>query len=43
MGEEKAWAFMDKLNGNVATCTHSGSKSCKQAAAGEYPIGISIE
>jgi iron(III) transport system substrate-binding protein len=43
MGEEKAWAFMDKLNENIAAYTHSGSKPCKQAAAGEYPLGISIE
>ena len=36
MGEEKGWAFMDKLHQNVAAYTHSGSKPCKQAAAGEY-------
>lgn len=43
MGEKKAWEFMDKLNENIAAYTHSGSKPCKQAAAGEYPMGISIE
>ncbi|HYN38207.1 MAG TPA: putative 2-aminoethylphosphonate ABC transporter substrate-binding protein [Rhodospirillales bacterium] len=43
MGEPAAWAYMDKLNENVAAYTHSGSKPCKQAAAGEYPLGISIE
>jgi iron(III) transport system substrate-binding protein len=43
MGEEKAWAYMDKLNENIASYTHSGSKPCKQAAAGEYALGISIE
>lgn len=43
MGEEAAWAYMDKLNENVAAYTHSGSKPCKQAAAGEYVMGISIE
>jgi iron(III) transport system substrate-binding protein len=43
MGEEAAWAFMDKLNENIAAYTHSGSKPCKQAAAGEHPLGISIE
>ncbi len=43
MGEEAAWAYMDKLNENIAAYTHSGSKPCKQAAAGEYPLGISIE
>jgi iron(III) transport system substrate-binding protein len=43
MGEEAAWAYMDRLNENIAAYTHSGSKPCKQAAAGEYPLGISIE
>ncbi len=43
MGEEAGWAYMDKLNENIASYTHSGSKPCKQAAAGEYPMGISIE
>jgi iron(III) transport system substrate-binding protein len=43
MGEPAAWAYMDKLNENIAAYTHSGSKPCKQAAAGEYPLGISIE
>ena len=42
MGEAKAWAYMDKLNDNIAAYTHSGSKPCKQAAAGEYPLGISF-
>lgn len=43
MGEEAAWAYMDKLNENIASYTHSGSKPCRQAAAGEYVLGISIE
>ncbi|CAH2601284.1 Ferric iron ABC transporter, iron-binding protein [Rhodovastum atsumiense] len=43
MGEAKAWAYMDKLNENIAAYTHSGSKPCKQAASGEYALGISIE
>ena len=43
MGEEKGWAFMDKLHQNIASYTHSGSKPCKQAAAGEYSIGLSFE
>ncbi len=41
MGEEKAWAYMDKLHENIASYTHSGSKPCKQAGAGEYTVGIS--
>ena len=43
MGEEKGWAFMDRLHQNIASYTHSGSKPCKQAAAGEYMIGLSFE
>jgi len=41
-GEEKGWAFMDALHKNIMHYTHSGSKPCKQAAAGEVPIGISF-
>lgn len=43
MGDKKAWDFMDKLHDNIAVYTHSGSKPCKMAAAGEYAIGISFE
>lgn len=42
-GEEKAWAFMDKLHDNIAVYDHSGSQPCKQAATGEFPLGISAE
>ncbi|MBK8908886.1 MAG: putative 2-aminoethylphosphonate ABC transporter substrate-binding protein [Rhodospirillales bacterium] len=41
-GEEKAWTYMDALHENIAWYTHSGSKPCKQAAAGEIPVGISF-
>ncbi len=41
-GEEKGWEFMDALHENMAFYTHSGSKPCKMAAAGEVPIGISF-
>ncbi|MCP5364546.1 MAG: putative 2-aminoethylphosphonate ABC transporter substrate-binding protein [Hyphomicrobiales bacterium] len=41
-GEEDAWTFMDGLHQNIAWYTHSGSKPCKQAAAGEIPVGISF-
>jgi iron(III) transport system substrate-binding protein len=41
-GEEDGWAFMDALHENIARYTHSGSKPCKLAAAGEIPIGISF-
>ena len=36
------WDFMDRLHQNIDHYTHSGSKPCKQAAAGEIPIGISF-
>ena len=42
MGEEEGWKFMDALDQNVARYTHSGSKPCKMAGAGETPIGISF-
>ena len=41
-GEEQGWAFMDKLHTNIDRYTHSGSKPCKLAAAGETAIGISF-
>lgn len=41
-GEEGGWTFMDGLHSNIARYTHSGSKPCKLAAAGEIPIGISF-
>ncbi len=41
-GEEKGWSYMDGLHQNVNRYTHSGSKPCKLAAAGEIPIGISF-
>jgi iron(III) transport system substrate-binding protein len=34
---------MDALHENIAQYTHSGSKPCKQAGAGEFPIGISFD
>lgn len=43
MGEQKGWAFMDALHQNVGVYTHSGSKPCALAGAGEYPVGLSFE
>lgn len=43
MGEEEAWKFMDALHENAAVYTHSGSKPCRMAGAGEYVMGISFE
>ncbi|MCK6435489.1 putative 2-aminoethylphosphonate ABC transporter substrate-binding protein [Rivihabitans pingtungensis] len=42
-GDKGGWDYMDKLHQNIAQYTHSGSKPCKQAAAGEFPIGIAFE
>jgi iron(III) transport system substrate-binding protein len=42
-GEDKAWAFMDRLHENIAVYEHSGTRPCRQAAAGEFPVGISAE
>lgn len=41
-GEDKGWEYMDGLHQNISRYTHSGSKPCKLAAAGEIPIGISF-
>lgn len=43
MGEQQGWAFMDALHQNMGVYTHSGSKPCRQAGAGEYPVGLSFE
>ena len=43
MGEEKGWAFMDKLHENIAIYTHSGSAPCVQAAKGERVAGIALD
>jgi iron(III) transport system substrate-binding protein len=42
-GEADGWKFMDGLHENIAVYTHSGSKPCTMAGAGEYPIGVSFE
>ncbi len=42
MGEKKGWAYLDKLHENIIRYTHSGSKPCKLAGAGETAIGISF-
>lgn len=42
MGEEKGWDYLDRLHNNIARYTHSGSKPCKLAGAGEVAIGISF-
>ncbi|HEX9769321.1 MAG TPA: putative 2-aminoethylphosphonate ABC transporter substrate-binding protein [Kiloniellales bacterium] len=41
-GEEEGWAYMDALHENIAWYTHSGSKPCRQAGAGEATLGVSF-
>jgi iron(III) transport system substrate-binding protein len=43
MGEQSGWKYMDALHENIAQYTHSGSKPCRQAGAGEFVIGISFD
>jgi len=42
-GEEAGWKYLDGLHENIAVYTHSGSKPCKMAGAGETVIGISFD
>lgn len=42
-GEEAAWRYMDRLHENIAIYVHSGSKPCRLAATGEFPVGIAYE
>lgn len=42
-GKGGGWKYMDALHENIAQYTHSGSKPCNMAAAGEFVAGISFE
>ncbi|HST01936.1 MAG TPA: putative 2-aminoethylphosphonate ABC transporter substrate-binding protein [Usitatibacter sp.] len=42
-GDQGGWKYMDALHENVAQYTHSGSKPCRQAGAGEFVVGISFD
>lgn len=42
-GKGGGWKYMDALHENIAQYTHSGSKPCNMASAGEYVVGISFE
>ena len=42
MGDQKGWEYLDKLHENIAFYSHSGSKPCKLAGTGEFPVGISF-
>jgi iron(III) transport system substrate-binding protein len=43
LGESEGWKYLDALDKNIAEYTKSGSKPCKDAAAGEHAIGVSFE
>jgi len=43
MGEAEGWKYLDALDKNIAEYTKSGSKPCKDSAAGERAIGVSFE
>ncbi|HSI50769.1 MAG TPA: putative 2-aminoethylphosphonate ABC transporter substrate-binding protein [Ideonella sp.] len=42
-GKGGGWKYMDALHENIAQYTHSGSKPCNMAAAGEFVVGVSFE
>jgi iron(III) transport system substrate-binding protein len=42
-GKGGGWKYMDALHQNMAQYTHSGSKPCNMASAGEFVAGISFE
>jgi iron(III) transport system substrate-binding protein len=41
--EEAGWDYLTKLHENIAQYMHSGSRPCKAAGQGEFPIGISFD
>ena len=43
MKEAEGWKYLDALDKNMAEYTKSGSKPCKDAAAGERAVGVSFE
>jgi iron(III) transport system substrate-binding protein len=43
LGEDAGWKYLDAIHPNMAEYTKSGSKPCKDAAAGERGIGVSFE
>jgi iron(III) transport system substrate-binding protein len=43
MGEAEGWKYLDALHNNIAEYSKSGSKPCKDAAAGERAVGVSFE
>ncbi len=43
LGEDAGWKYLDAIHPNMAEYTKSGSKPCKDAAAGERGVGVSFE
>lgn len=43
LGEQKGWAFMDKLHENIGVYLHSGTAPCNRAAQGEYAMAIAFD
>ena len=43
MKEPEGWKYLDALDKNIAEYTKSGSKPCKDSAAGERAVGVSFE
>ncbi|EHD20958.1 MULTISPECIES: ABC transporter substrate-binding protein [Brenneria] len=41
-GDDRGWAFLKTLDGNIAQYTKSGSRPCKAARTGEFAIGVSL-
>ncbi len=41
-GMEKGFAYIKKLNENIAQYTNGGSPPCKMARVGQFPIGLSF-
>jgi iron(III) transport system substrate-binding protein len=42
-GKGGGWKYMDALHENIAQYTHSGSRPCAMAGAGEFVVGLSFE
>ncbi len=42
-GEAKAWEMMERIHPNIAIYEQSGTRPCRHAATGEFPVGISYE
>lgn len=43
MGEREGWAFMDRLDANVAAYLQTGAAPCNAAAEGTYTVGLTYD